>query len=115
MPGKKYSDDFKKEAVRLLESTGKPKTTIEKELGISHGLLGRWQKRFEINPATDELELSEVEQLKADLRAMKRELEITRMERDILKKQWASSRRMCVDEVRSHSISPEHVSSQSDV
>lgn len=86
MPGKKYSDDFKKEAVRLLESTGKPKTTIEKELGISHGLLGRWQKRFQINPMTDELELSEVEQLKADLRAMKRELDITQMERDILKK-----------------------------
>ncbi|MEL6408404.1 MAG: hypothetical protein AAFR81_28820 [Chloroflexota bacterium] len=38
----KYSDEFKKEAVRLLESTGKPKTTIEKELGITHGLLGRW-------------------------------------------------------------------------
>lgn len=86
MPGKKYSDDFKKEAVRLLESTGKPKTTIEKELGITHGLLGRWQKRFQINSVTDELELSEVEQLKAELRAMKRELERTRMERDILKK-----------------------------
>lgn len=86
MPGKKYSDDFKKEAVRLLESTGKPKTTIEKELGISHGLLGRLQKRFQISPVTDKLELSEVEQLKAELRAMKRELEITRMERDILKK-----------------------------
>jgi transposase len=67
MPGKKYSDDFKKEAVRLLESTGKPKTTIEKELGISHGLLGRWQKRFQINPVTGKLELSEVEQLKAEL------------------------------------------------
>lgn len=86
MPGKKYSDEFKKEAVRLLESTGKPKITIEKELGISHGLLGRWQKRFQINPVTDELELSEVEQLKAELRAMKRELDITRMEQDILKK-----------------------------
>jgi transposase len=86
MPGKKYSDDFKKEAVRLLESTGRPKTTIEKELGITHGLLGRWQKRFQINPVTDGLELSEVEQLKAELRAMKRELDITRMERDILNK-----------------------------
>lgn len=70
MLGKKYSDEFKKEAVRLLESTGKAKTSIEKELGISHGLLGRWQKRFQINPATDKLELNEVEQLKADLRAI---------------------------------------------
>lgn len=34
----KYNEEFKKEEVRLLESTGKPKTTIEKELGITHGL-----------------------------------------------------------------------------
>lgn len=115
MPGKKYSDEFKKEAVRLLESTGKAKRSIEKELGISQGLLGRWQKRFQINPVTDDLELSEVEQLKVQLQAMKRELEITRMERDILKKQWASSRRMCVYEVRSYSISSGDVSNQSNV
>ena len=86
MPGRTYSDEFKKEAVRLLETSGKPKIAIEQELGITHGLLGRWQKRFQINPMTDELELSEIEQLKAELRTMKRELEITRMERDILKK-----------------------------
>lgn len=86
MPGRKYSDEFKKDAVRLLETSGKRKIAIEQELGITHGLLGRWQKRFQINPVTDELELSEVEQLKAELRATKRELEITRMERDILKK-----------------------------
>lgn len=77
---------FKKEAVRLLESTDKAKTTIEKELGITHGLLGRWQKRFKINEATDELELSDVEQLKAEVRHLKREAEILRQERDILKK-----------------------------
>ena len=99
MPGRKYSNEFKKEAVHLLETSGKSKTEIEQELGITHGLLGRWQKRFQINPVTDKFELSEVEQLKAELRAMKRELEITRMERDILKKRWASSRRMCVHEV----------------
>ena len=61
MPGRTYSDEFKKEAVRLLETSGKPKIAIEQELGISHGLLGRWQKRFQINPVTDALELSEVE------------------------------------------------------
>jgi len=82
----KYSDEFKKEAVRLLESTGKAKTTIEKELGITHGLLGRWQKRFQINEETDELELSDVEQLKVEVRRLKREAEILRQERDILKK-----------------------------
>lgn len=82
----KYNDEFKKEALRLLESTGKPKSTIEQELGITHGLLGRWQERFRVNEETDELELSEVEQLKAEVRRLKREAEILRQERDILKK-----------------------------
>lgn len=81
-----YSDEFKKEAVRLLETSGKTKAAISRELGIPNGLLGRWQRRFQVNEETDTLELSETEKLRVELRAMKRELEITRMERDILKK-----------------------------
>ena len=83
---KSYRDEFKKEAVHLLKPSGKLITHIERDLGIPHGLLRKWQKRFQINSVTDELELSDVEQLKAQLRAMKRELEIIGMERDILKK-----------------------------
>ena len=83
---KQYNDEFKKEAIRLLETSDKTVSEIERDLGITHGLLRKWQKRFQVNPVSDKLELSEVEQLKAELRQMKRELEITRMERDILKK-----------------------------
>jgi transposase len=90
MAGKKsaksYGDDFKREAIRLLENSGKTASEIERDLDITHGLLHRWQKRFQVNPETDTLELSEVEKLKAELRELKQELEITRMERDILKK-----------------------------
>lgn len=81
-----YSDDFKRDAIRLLETSGKRLSAIEKELGLPHGLLRKWQKRFQVNPVSEQLELSDVEQLKAEVRALKRELEITRMERDILKK-----------------------------
>jgi transposase len=81
-----YSDDFKRDAIRLLETSGKRLSEIEKELGLPHGLLRKWQKRFQVNPVSEQLELSDVEQLKAEVRALKRELEITRMERDILKK-----------------------------
>lgn len=98
---KQYKDEFKKEAIRLLEISDKTVTEIERDLGITHGSLRKWQQRFQVNPVSDKLELSEVEQLKADLRQMKRELEITRMERDILKKQWASSRRIRAHEIRS--------------
>lgn len=37
----KYSEELKKEAVRLLASTRKPKTTIKNELGITLSLQPR--------------------------------------------------------------------------
>jgi transposase len=87
MPAKReYSDEFKKEAIRLLESSGKRLTEVERDLGIPHGLIRKWQRRFQVNPVSEKLELSEVARLEAEVRALKRELEITRMEREILKK-----------------------------
>jgi transposase len=81
-----YSDEFKREAIRLQESSGKTVAEVERELGLSHNLLRQWKKRFQVNEKTNNLELSEVEQLKLELRQMKRELEIVQQERDILKK-----------------------------
>jgi transposase len=99
---KQYSDDFKREALRLLESSGKPLATVERELGLSHGLLRAWRKRFQISESSNRLELSDMAQLKAELRRVKRELEIVQQERDILKKQSAFSRRKCADEICRH-------------
>ena len=83
---KMYSEEFKRDAIRLQETSGKSISSIEKELGLSYNLLRQWKKRYQVNAETDELERSEVEQLKAELRQAKRELEIMRQERDILKK-----------------------------
>lgn len=83
---KQYSEEFKRDAIRLQESSGKSVGAIEHELGLSHNLLRQWKKRYQVNQQTDALERSEIEQLKAELRQAKRELEITRQERDILKK-----------------------------
>jgi hypothetical protein len=49
-------------------------------------LLRHWKKRFQLPETGDGLELSEMEQVKAELRRTKRELEIVQQERDILKK-----------------------------
>jgi transposase len=81
-----YSEEFKRDAIRLQETSGKSIGVIEKELGLSHNLLRQWKQRYQVNDETDELERSEIEQLKAELRQTKRELEIARQERDILKK-----------------------------
>jgi len=83
---KRYSEEFKRDAIRLQETSGKSVGAIERELGLSHNLLRQWKKRYQVNEVTDGLERSEIEQLKAELRQAKRELEITRQERDILKK-----------------------------
>lgn len=83
---KQYSEEFKRDAIRLQETSGKSVGAIEQELGLSHNLLRQWKQRYQVNVVTDALERSEVEQLKAELRQAKRELEITRQERDILKK-----------------------------
>lgn len=83
---KRYSEEFKRDAIRLQETSGKTVGEIERELGLSHKLLRQWKKRYQVNATTNELERSEVEQLQAELRQAKRELEIVRQERDILKK-----------------------------
>ena len=83
---KQYSEEFKRDAIRLQETSGKSVGVIERELGVSPNLLRQWKQRYQVNAVTDALERSEVEQLKAELRQAKRELDITRQERDILKK-----------------------------
>lgn len=72
---KNYSEEFKREAIRLQETSGKSTGAIEKELGLSHNLLRQWKKRYQVNNETNELERSELEQLKAELRQVKRELD----------------------------------------
>lgn len=83
---KQYSDEFKREALRLQESSGKSVGAIERELGLSHNLLRQWKKRFRVDAETNRLGLSEVEQLRQELRETKRELARVEQERDILKK-----------------------------
>ena len=81
-----YTREFKIEAVRLLESTGKSQAEIERELGIGSSNLSRWKKQYgergeKAFPGRGRL-MPEEEQI----RQLEREIEILRQERDILKK-----------------------------
>jgi transposase len=83
---KKYTKEFKIEAVRLLRRSGKSQSTIEEELGIGSGCLSRWKKKFaedgdEAFPGHGRLTPD-----KERIRQLERENEILRQERDILKK-----------------------------
>jgi transposase-like protein len=43
---KKYSTEFKREAVRLMETSGKPIAQLARELGINDNNLYRWRSRY---------------------------------------------------------------------
>lgn len=81
-----YSDEFKRNALELAETSGKSLSQIEQELGLSTGLLYKWREKYQVSQTSSELELSEVEQLKAEIRRLKRENHVLTQERDILKK-----------------------------
>lgn len=81
-----YSKEFKEEALSLLQSSGKTIHALEQELGISHGLLKQWKRRAtqdgkQAFPGHGKLKADD-----AELRQLRREVEILRQERDILKK-----------------------------
>jgi len=83
---KKYTKEFKTEAVNLLLTQGYSLTEASRRLGIDPGMLGRWKRQlaekdqdaFSGNGKRSGLE-EENRQLRAELRR-------AQMERDILKK-----------------------------
>jgi transposase len=89
MPKKTYSREFKLETLRLLKSSGKTKADLERELGLYPGQIHLWERAFnkeggkveQAFPGTGHQSDAE-----AEVSRLKRELEIVRQERDILKK-----------------------------
>lgn len=83
-----YTDEFKREALELLKRSGKSSLQIERELGITPGMLLKWQNRYQVcqNGASEQLEPSNLEAAKAEIRRLRRQLEEVEDEREILKK-----------------------------
>jgi transposase len=80
---RKFDEDFKQGAVRLVFETGKPIAQVARELGVNEGTLGNWVlKAREARGGTESLSKGDIEELKR-LRAENAEL---RMERDVLKR-----------------------------
>jgi transposase len=83
-----YTEQFKLEALELLESSGESAAQIERDLGITKGLLLKWRDRYQVKKANGEvrLEPSDLEAAQAENRRLRRQLAIAEQERDILKK-----------------------------
>jgi transposase len=91
-PYKRYDDEFKRSAVELLESSGRPMAEVAGDLAIPYKTLERWRAKFRSpgGPApkvdkSPQLATSEL----AELKELRRCLAHTERERDILKKALA--------------------------
>ena len=84
---KKYSEEFKREAVQLMETSGKPVAEIARELGMNDNNLYRWRRLYgsDVSAAPNGSAAS-VSELEAEVKRLKRENEVLRQERDVLKK-----------------------------
>ena len=83
---KRYDTEFKRNAVRLADSSEKSDSTVERELGLYQGSIRTWRKALREDglvafPGTGHMKPQEEE-----IRRLRRELEEVRQERDILKK-----------------------------
>jgi transposase len=85
-PRKQYTREFKMEAVQLLETSGKSASELERELGLGKGNLWRWKKKLAADGEQAFPGHGRLTPEQEEIRRLKRELEITRQQRDILKK-----------------------------
>ena len=87
MPRKKYrkfSPEFRDEAVRLVVETSRPIAQVARELGVNDGTLGNWGNQYREQHADDEPPLTPAE--RAQLAEAQREVRELRMENEFLKK-----------------------------
>ena len=83
---REYSDDFKRDAVRLVTEQGYGVTEACRSLDITTSMLRRWRLQFDPQPTTgtDHSGLSSAE--REEFESLRREVKRLRIEREVLKK-----------------------------
>lgn len=89
-----FSDDYKRQAVDLVTSSGRSVTSVAKELNLRDSVLRRWVDQYRSKPtAAAQRSITQAPLMSADqaseIAQLRRENERLRMERDILKKSIA--------------------------
>ena len=84
--GRRYTREFKLEALRLLETSGKSASQIERDLGIGKGNLYRWKRKLSKDGQDAFPGYGRLTPKQERIRQLERENEILRQQRDILKK-----------------------------
>lgn len=80
-----YNEEFRREAVDLLLSSGRPLNQVARELGIAANTLRSWRNRS-LGAGSAGTAVAPGPQGEAQMRRLRRENEYLRRQRDILKK-----------------------------
>ena len=83
--GRVIDDAFRKEAVRILTTSGRTIKAVADDLGVGLSSLGKWKRTLD----RAELMAGPHEDLEKELKRLRRENELLRAERDLLKKATA--------------------------
>jgi transposase len=82
---RKFPNEFKEEAVKLVLEEGYPISEAARNLGIHANLLGRWKREHE-DGGKDDFDHGNAVTMKAELNRLRKENKRLKMEREILKK-----------------------------
>jgi len=86
---RKHSREFKIEAVRLVTDKGLTVAQVARDLGIDRSLLGKWKQDLMADPEHAFPGKGRLKAEDEELRRLRREVEVLKQERDILKKATA--------------------------
>jgi len=84
----KYTEEFRRDAVELVRSSGRPINEVARELGMSHETLRNWvrkQEQQQAGPALQGVEVSMADK-DAEIARLRREVAELQREKDILRK-----------------------------
>ena len=83
-PRRRFTDEFKQQAVRLVLDEGKSVHAVARELDLVASALGQWVKQAQANRSHGRTGLTTAE--REELARLRKENRILREEREILKK-----------------------------
>ena len=88
---KTYTPEFTREAVRLVQTSEKPIAQVARELGISDTSIHQWRKELAEHGSPAFPGSGHQTDQEEEMHRLKRELEIVKQERDILKNPYRIS------------------------